>query len=161
VRRNFHLRNVLSGEFDYEAQSESVYSVEEDLSAQDLVDFSPVYRCLHIHTVLDAKETYENYYRKQRKKQARLALQPPTNMVGFVIPLTCRIPVVTSGLLFLYTARNDRRVPSIFPRHRRLLRCGRPRHEHCQHLSQSFLPRRCLEYCRLQNSLFCPHSFGQ
>jgi hypothetical protein len=75
-----------TGEFDYEAQSESVYSVEEDLSAQDLVDFSPVYRCLHIHTVLDAKETYENYYRKQRKKQARLALQPPTNMVRFVIP---------------------------------------------------------------------------
>jgi hypothetical protein len=76
-----------TGEFDYEAQSESVYSVEEDLSAQDLVDFSPVYRCLHIHTVLDAKETYENYYRKQRKKQARLALQPPTNMVRFVISL--------------------------------------------------------------------------
>ena len=41
-----------SGDFDYEAQSESVYNVEEDLSAQDLVDFSPVYRCLHIHTVL-------------------------------------------------------------------------------------------------------------
>ena len=59
-----------------------MYSVEEDdLSAQDMVDFSPVYRCLHIHTVLDAKETYENYYRKQRKKQARLALEPPTNMV--------------------------------------------------------------------------------
>ena len=36
----------------YEAQSESTYNVEEDLSAQDLVDFSPVYRCLHIHTVL-------------------------------------------------------------------------------------------------------------
>ncbi|KAI9553349.1 hypothetical protein GHT06_021247 [Daphnia sinensis] len=71
---------TMSGEFDYEAPSESEYSVEEDLSAQDLVDFSPVYRCLHIHTVLDAKETYENYYRKQRKKQARLALQPPTNM---------------------------------------------------------------------------------
>ena len=31
----------------------------------------------------DAKETYENYYRKQRKKQARLALQPPTNMVSW------------------------------------------------------------------------------
>lgn len=58
-----------------------MYSVDEDLSAQDLVDFSPVYRCLHIHTVLDAKETYESYYRKQRKKQARLAMQPPTNMV--------------------------------------------------------------------------------
>nr|CAG4640652.1 EOG090X01NK [Eulimnadia texana] len=65
---------------DYEAPSESTFSVEEDLSAQDLVDFSPVYRCLHIHTVLDAKETFENYYRKQRKKQARLALIPPSNM---------------------------------------------------------------------------------
>nr|CAG4644587.1 EOG090X01NK [Leptodora kindtii] len=72
-----HSLNSSSG---YEAQSESTYNVEEDLSAQDLVDFSPVYRCLHIHTVLDAQELYESYYRKQRKKQARLALQPPTNM---------------------------------------------------------------------------------
>jgi len=71
---------TISGEFDNDTEPEVVYSVEEDLSAQDLVDFSPVYRCLHIHTVLDAKETYEDYYRTQRKKQARLALQPPTNM---------------------------------------------------------------------------------
>uniref|UniRef100_A0A8K9X038 Exocyst complex component n=1 Tax=Oncorhynchus mykiss TaxID=8022 RepID=A0A8K9X038_ONCMY len=48
--------------------------------SQDLVDFSPVYRCLHIYTVLGDRETFENYYRKQRKKQARLVLQPQSNM---------------------------------------------------------------------------------
>uniref|UniRef100_A0A8C2HIT0 Exocyst complex component 6B n=1 Tax=Cyprinus carpio TaxID=7962 RepID=A0A8C2HIT0_CYPCA len=53
--------------------------------AQDLVDFSPVYRCLHIYTVLGARDTFENYYRKQRRKQARLVLQPHSNMVR---PLT-------------------------------------------------------------------------
>ncbi|KAJ3608296.1 hypothetical protein NHX12_025345 [Muraenolepis orangiensis] len=50
------------------------------LTAQDLVDFSPVYRCLHIYTILGDRETFENYYRKQRKKQARLVLQPQANM---------------------------------------------------------------------------------
>uniref|UniRef100_A0A8C0QU69 Exocyst complex component n=1 Tax=Canis lupus dingo TaxID=286419 RepID=A0A8C0QU69_CANLU len=50
------------------------------LTVQDLVDFSPVYRCLHIYSVLGDEETFENYYRKQRKKQARLVLQPQSNM---------------------------------------------------------------------------------
>ncbi|XP_041937892.1 exocyst complex component 6 isoform X3 [Alosa alosa] len=50
------------------------------LTAQDLVDFSPVYRCLHIYTVLGDRDSFENYYRKQRKKQARLVLQPQSNM---------------------------------------------------------------------------------
>uniref|UniRef100_A0A3B4C3A6 Exocyst complex component n=1 Tax=Pygocentrus nattereri TaxID=42514 RepID=A0A3B4C3A6_PYGNA len=53
---------------------------DEVLTAQDLVDFSPVYRCLHIYTILGDRETFENYYRKQRKKQARLVLQPQSNM---------------------------------------------------------------------------------
>uniref|UniRef100_A0A672S9K7 Exocyst complex component n=1 Tax=Sinocyclocheilus grahami TaxID=75366 RepID=A0A672S9K7_SINGR len=53
---------------------------EEIPGAQDLVDFSPVYRCLHIYTVLGARDTFENYYRKQRRKQARLVLQPHSNM---------------------------------------------------------------------------------
>ncbi|XP_064465796.1 exocyst complex component 6B-like isoform X2 [Ornithodoros turicata] len=53
---------------------------DEPSSAQDLVDFSPVYRCHHIYTVLGSRETFEDYYRKQRQHQARLALQPPTNM---------------------------------------------------------------------------------
>uniref|UniRef100_A0A2I3SZQ0 Exocyst complex component n=1 Tax=Pan troglodytes TaxID=9598 RepID=A0A2I3SZQ0_PANTR len=55
---------------------------EEVLTVQDLVDFSPVYRCLHIYSVLGDEETFENYYRKQRKKQARLVLQPQSNMVS-------------------------------------------------------------------------------
>uniref|UniRef100_A0A3Q4HY06 Exocyst complex component n=1 Tax=Neolamprologus brichardi TaxID=32507 RepID=A0A3Q4HY06_NEOBR len=50
------------------------------LGAQDLVDFSPVYRCLHIYTVLGLRDVFENYYRKQRRKQARLVLQPHSNM---------------------------------------------------------------------------------
>ena len=44
--------SVMPGEADCKTQSEATYDMEEDLSAQDLVDFSPVYRCLHIHTVL-------------------------------------------------------------------------------------------------------------
>lgn len=69
-----------TGENDYEALSESTYDTEEDLSAPDLVDFSPVYRCLHIYTVLGERETYERYYRKQRAQQATLTLTPPNSM---------------------------------------------------------------------------------
>lgn len=56
------------------------FTNEEDLSAQDLIDFSPVYRCLHIYTVCNARDTFISYYRNQRQQQARLVLQPPTNM---------------------------------------------------------------------------------
>uniref|UniRef100_A0A8C7J9I6 Exocyst complex component n=1 Tax=Oncorhynchus kisutch TaxID=8019 RepID=A0A8C7J9I6_ONCKI len=61
-------------------QHNGLAAEEGVLTAQDLVDFSPVYRCLHIYTVLGDRETFENYYRKQRKKQARLVLQPQSNM---------------------------------------------------------------------------------
>ncbi|KAM3831540.1 LOW QUALITY PROTEIN: exocyst complex component 6B [Vipera latastei] len=67
-----------SGILDVEEEEE-----EEEKSvpgAQNLVDFSPVYRCFHIYSVLGARETFESYYRKQRRKQARLVLQPPSNM---------------------------------------------------------------------------------
>ncbi|XP_048364737.1 exocyst complex component 6B [Sphaerodactylus townsendi] len=64
-----------SGILDVEEEEE-----EEVPGAQELVDFSPVYRCLHIYSVLGARETFESYYRKQRRKQARLVLQPPSNM---------------------------------------------------------------------------------
>ncbi|KAM4706566.1 exocyst complex component 6B [Discoglossus pictus] len=64
-----------SGILDVEDEDE-----EEAPGTQDLVDFSPVYRCLHIYTVLGSREIFENYYRKQRRKQARLVLQPPSNM---------------------------------------------------------------------------------
>ncbi|KAG7175723.1 Exocyst complex component 6B-like 1 [Homarus americanus] len=71
--------NPFTGE-TYEAQSEAQSDEEEELCAQDLIDFAPVYRCLHIYTVLGAREQFETYYRQQRREQARLALQPPTNM---------------------------------------------------------------------------------
>ncbi|KAM6951778.1 exocyst complex component 6 isoform 2-T2 [Aplochiton taeniatus] len=63
-----------------EGEEEEEEGDEEVLTAQDLVDFSPVYRCLHIYTILGDRETFENYYRKQRKKQARLVLQPQASM---------------------------------------------------------------------------------
>lgn len=47
-----------------------------------MIDFSPIYRCLHISTVLGSRATFETYYRAERTKQARLVLQPPTNMVS-------------------------------------------------------------------------------
>ena len=72
--------NPFTGEIDYEGQSESTHEAEADLSAQDLVDFSPVYKCLYIHTVLGEREEFEKYYRKQRRQQSILTLQPPANM---------------------------------------------------------------------------------
>lgn len=62
-----------------------INEAEEELSAQDLMDFSPVYRCMHIYTVLREEETFKIYYRQQRKQQARLVLQPPINMVNLLI----------------------------------------------------------------------------
>jgi hypothetical protein len=38
---------------------------EEDLSAQELIDFSPIYRSLHISTVLNSRSTFETYYRAE------------------------------------------------------------------------------------------------
>jgi exocyst complex component 6 len=48
---------------------------DEDLCAQDMIDFSPIYRCLHIYTVLDDKEYFAKYYQKQRCDQSKLVLQ--------------------------------------------------------------------------------------
>ncbi|XP_041925320.1 LOW QUALITY PROTEIN: exocyst complex component 6B [Alosa sapidissima] len=67
-----------SGILDVEDEEDD--EEEEVPGAQELVDFSPVYRCLHIYTVLGARDTFESYYRKQRRKQARLVLQPHSNM---------------------------------------------------------------------------------
>ena len=63
--------------------------VEEDLSPQEMIDFSPIYRCLHISTVLGSRSTFETYYRAERTKQARLVLQPSTNMVYDIVNLNC------------------------------------------------------------------------
>ncbi|KAF2354026.1 Exocyst complex component EXOC6/Sec15 [Trinorchestia longiramus] len=65
---------------DLEASSEALKDEEAELGPEDLVDFCPVLRCLHIHTVLGEREQFYTYYRTQRQEQARLALQPPHNM---------------------------------------------------------------------------------
>ncbi|CAN9508720.1 unnamed protein product [Ophioblennius macclurei] len=75
-----HTPNGLLVDEEDDAVMDEEDAEDEVLTAQDLVDFSPVYRCLHIYTVLGDRETFENYYRKQRKKQARLVLQPQANM---------------------------------------------------------------------------------
>uniref|UniRef100_H2YEW8 Exocyst complex component n=1 Tax=Ciona savignyi TaxID=51511 RepID=H2YEW8_CIOSA len=53
---------------------------DHDLSASDLVDFSPVYKCLHIFGLVGSQAQFETYYRTQRKNQARLVLEPPASM---------------------------------------------------------------------------------
>lgn len=52
----------------------------EDLSALDDIDFSPIYRCLQIYTVLNDKEFFEKDYQQQRHDQAKLVLQAPPAM---------------------------------------------------------------------------------
>jgi exocyst complex component 6 len=57
------------------------YSIDDDdLCAQDMIDFSPIYRCLHIYTVLDDKDYFAKYYQKQRRDQSKLVLQAPQAM---------------------------------------------------------------------------------
>ncbi|XP_015781570.1 exocyst complex component 6B isoform X1 [Tetranychus urticae] len=53
---------------------------DDELKGTDIIDFSPVYRCLHIFGCLGASELFETYYQQQRQQQAKLVLQSPTNM---------------------------------------------------------------------------------
>ncbi|ESN92296.1 hypothetical protein HELRODRAFT_157969 [Helobdella robusta] len=93
-------------------QQDTPIDNEDGLSAQDLIDFAPVYRCMHIYSVLGSKDTFESYYRNQRRKQGRLALQPSVamantlacyknyffEMVGFFV-VENHILKTTSGLI--------------------------------------------------------------
>lgn len=49
-------------------------------TAQDLVDYSPLYRCYHIFGVLGNGERFREEYRSSREEQAKLALQSAFNM---------------------------------------------------------------------------------
>jgi hypothetical protein len=51
------------------------------VSTQDIIDFSPVYRCLHIHTVLGKQNNFVEEYRSHRRQQLRLAIKPPSKQV--------------------------------------------------------------------------------
>ncbi|KAK6732570.1 hypothetical protein RB195_016751 [Necator americanus] len=53
---------------------------DEKVSAQDLIDFTPVHRCCQIFNVLGAKEEFDMFYRQQRKDQCDLVIEPPSKM---------------------------------------------------------------------------------
>ncbi|TDG42182.1 hypothetical protein AWZ03_011410 [Drosophila navojoa] len=68
---------------EHKQQNNSGGSGDDDggnVSAQNLIDFSPIYRCLHIYMVLGQREYFEKDYRQQRRDQSKLVLQPPPNM---------------------------------------------------------------------------------
>ncbi|CAL2051197.1 unnamed protein product [Caenorhabditis brenneri] len=56
---------------------------DEQVSAQDLIDFTPVHRCCQIFNVLGAKEEFEQYYRQQRREQCDLVIEPSHKMNNF------------------------------------------------------------------------------
>nr|XP_026691498.1 exocyst complex component 6 isoform X3 [Ciona intestinalis] len=80
-RAGTYVNHSLVDEFttgaDMNSENDGKY---EDLSASDLVDFSPVYKCLHIFGLVGAQAQFETYYRTQRKNQARLVLEPPATL---------------------------------------------------------------------------------
>ncbi|CAG0884938.1 unnamed protein product, partial [Darwinula stevensoni] len=51
-----------------------------DVDAQELVDYSPVYRCVHIYSLMKCQDELIRYYRNERKKQVQLVLEVPINM---------------------------------------------------------------------------------
>ena len=51
-------------------------------AAHELVDFSPVYRCYHIFTVLGVGAKFRAYYQSSRAEQAKIALQPGVNLLS-------------------------------------------------------------------------------
>ena len=72
--------NPFTGEIETTESEIAVGLSDDEMGAADLVDFSPVYRCLHIFTCLGARDQFEEYYRQQRQEQAKLVLQAPVNM---------------------------------------------------------------------------------
>lgn len=62
---------------------------DPDVCAQDLIDFSPVYRCLHIHTVLGKREQFIENYRSGRRSQVRLAIKPRSVWKGEINDFKC------------------------------------------------------------------------
>ncbi|CAB3400449.1 unnamed protein product [Caenorhabditis bovis] len=56
---------------------------DDQISAQDLIDFTPVHRCSQIFNVLGAKDEFEQYYRQQRKDQCDLVIEPAHKMNTF------------------------------------------------------------------------------
>lgn len=70
------LANIIKNKKEAATTGASVISV----CPHELVDFSPLHRCLHIHTELGVKNDFIAYYRAQRRHQARLVLIPQANL---------------------------------------------------------------------------------
>ncbi|CAK1552733.1 unnamed protein product [Leptosia nina] len=70
------LENIIKNKKDMATLGLSTSEHSAPQSPHELVDFSPLYRCLHIHTVLGAQSDFIQYYRAQRKQQARLVVIP-------------------------------------------------------------------------------------
>jgi len=70
----------LSNKIENVDQQMNPSSDQQDLSASDIVDFSPVYKCLHIFGLINLRSWFEDYYRKQRRKQVELILESVSNL---------------------------------------------------------------------------------
>ncbi|CAG4975439.1 unnamed protein product [Colias eurytheme] len=73
------LENIVKNKKEM-ATSGSVNAENTAQCPHELVDFSPLYRCMHIHTVLGASAEFVQYYRAQRKQQASLVVIPQGNL---------------------------------------------------------------------------------
>lgn len=60
----------------------SINDLISTASGHQWLDFKKLLRYVVLLLLQGDRETFENYYRKQRKKQARLVLQPQGNMVS-------------------------------------------------------------------------------
>lgn len=62
---------------------------------ENLINFGPIYRCLHIHSVSGERSEFEQYYFTQRRKQCQLILSlSPSQQVCVV----CEIPSQTCAI---------------------------------------------------------------
>lgn len=51
------------------ARADEPEDEEDHLNAQDKIDYGPIHSCCQVFSVLGEKETFENYYREQRRQQ--------------------------------------------------------------------------------------------
>jgi hypothetical protein len=66
------------------------------------MDYSSVYRCMHIYSVIREADTFKAYYRQQRQQQARLVLQPPINMVIILYCSICNVNIYSYIHVYIY-----------------------------------------------------------
>lgn len=67
---------------------------------ENLINFGPIYRCLHIHSVSGERSEFEHYYFTQRRKQCQLILSlSPSQQVRFLYcPQSVNLPSISSSL---------------------------------------------------------------